>query len=159
SVAFAPDDSIYGVNDADMSNFYVYTTASLSPKNSIVLPGVAFMIATSPRESDGSYWVGLGYKTGTASLMKITATAMVAEMPFAVSPRASGVYALNFSPDGKMVAAGSDDGSFGIWAVPLPSPPVRLTPAIAISTDFVWNAVFHPSSAYIATTSGSTLAN
>jgi len=156
-LAFGPDNTLY-VTD-NLKNLYIYTTANLAPKSMTVLSDYGFEVTTSPRESDGTYWLGIGYEGGNSALQKVSAGALDVAAPFAVSPKVSGVYALVFSPNGRLVASGSDDGSFGIWNVPLPAPPAPNTPRVALSTDFVWNAAFHSSSAYIAIAAGSTLAN
>jgi hypothetical protein len=157
AIAFGPDNTLYAIDN--LKNFYIYTMADLAPKSSTVLADFGFEIATSPRESEGTSGLGLGSVGGKGALQSVSATALGAAAPFAVSPKVSGIYALVFSPNGRLVASGSDDGSFGIWSVPLPAPPEPNTPRIALSTDFVWNAAFHSSSAYIAIAAGSTLAN
>jgi WD40 repeat protein len=159
-IAFAPDNTLYAVDDN--RSFFVYTSANVAPKSSMVLRTFPFIVATSPTVSNGSYWVAIGYEDGDASLINVNLGVLSAEIPFTVSPGISGVYALKFSFDGKLVASGTADGSFGIWNVPAAgstATPTPASPAIAITTDFVWNAAFHPSNAYIAIADGSAVTN
>jgi hypothetical protein len=159
-VAFAPgstnkDFTIYTA-DAD-SNLNVYNLTSLSPVNTVVLRTTAtpFTLSASRAASDGSYWLAIGYDDGDASLLAADAQGHVGdEVPFTVSTSVSGVYTSRFSPDGTMLEAGTIDGSFGIWSVPLPSSKAPRAPQIAVGTDSVFGGAFDPTSSYVAITGG-----
>jgi WD40 repeat protein len=159
-VAFGPDRTLYAVDD--MQNFFVYTSANVAPKSTMMLRTFPFVIGASPTLSDGSYWLGIGYEDGDASLINVNGGTLGAEIPFSVSLGIAGIYAMKFSFDGRLVASGADDGSFGIWQLPAPgsgAPPTALSPAINLSTDFFWSAAFHSSNAYIAVADGSQPSN
>jgi hypothetical protein len=159
-VAFGPgstnkDFTIYTA-DAD-SNLNIYTLASLSPVSEVLLRTTAtpFTLSASPAASDGSYWLSIGYSDGDASLLNIDAQGFTGyEIPFTVSTSVSGVYTGRFSPDGTMLEAGTLDGSFGIWSVPLPSSGAPRTPQIAVGTDSVFGGAFDPTSRYVAIAGG-----
>ena len=53
-----------------------------------------------------------------------------------------------------MLEAGTIDGSFGIWSVPLPSSKAPRAPKIVIGTDSVFGGAFDPTSNYVAITGG-----
>jgi WD40 repeat protein len=162
-VAFAPGSTnknftIYTA-DAD-SNLKVYNLTSLSPVSTVVLRTTAtpFTLSASPAASDGSYWLAIGYDDGDASLLDVDAQGHVGdEVPFTVSTSVSGVYTSRFSPDGTMLEAGTIDGSFGIWSVPLPSAKAPRAPQIAVGTDSVFGGAFDPTSSYVAITGGLTV--
>ena len=159
-VAFAPgstskDFTIYTA-DAD-SNLYIYNLTSLSPVSEVVLRTTAtpFTLAASPAASDGSYWLSIGYSDGDASLLGVDGQGYVGdEVPFTVSTSVSGVYTSRFSPDGTMLEAGTIDGSFGIWSVPLPSSKAPRAPQITLGTDSVFGGAFDPTSRYLAIAGG-----
>ena len=159
-VAFAPgstnkDFTIYTA-DAD-SNLYIYNLTSLSPVSEVVLRTTAtpYTLAASPAASDGSYWLSVGYSDGDASVIDVDGQGYIGdETPFTVSTGLSGVYTTQFSPDGTMLEAGTIDGSFGIWSVPLSSSKTPRAPQIAIGTDSVFGGAFDPTSHYVAIAGG-----
>lgn len=155
-VAFSPDSqTLYAVDTG--GNLTSYGRTSMAPAQVVALNPIAvpFVLGVSTTESDGNFWLGVGYANGDASLIHVVAGAPGAEFPFTVSSTSSGIYTLTFSPDGLSVESGSDNGSFGIWSVPLPSPATARSPAIGITTDWVYGAGFHPAGKVIAIAAGS----
>ncbi|HEX3904317.1 MAG TPA: hypothetical protein VH853_15880 [Polyangia bacterium] len=155
-VAFSPDSIVVYSADAD-SNLNIYNRSSLSPLSEVFLRATAmpFTLSSSPPASDGSYWLSIGYSDGDASLLSIDSGGYTGyEIPFTVSTNVSGVYTARFSPDGTMIEAGTADGSFGLWSVPLPGSGNPRAPQIAVGSDSVFGGAFDPTSSYVAITGG-----
>lgn len=155
-LTFSPNSQILYVGDSD-GNLTSYVQTSLAPASQMVLRTATspFAVTASPAESDGSYWLGIGYGDGNAGLIHVAGGTLGTEVPFTVSPSVTGgIYTMQFSPDGRLIETGAQDGSFGLWSVPLPSPASPHLPAIAISSDFIFGAAFHPSGASIAIGAG-----
>jgi hypothetical protein len=159
-LAFAPGSTnkAFTIYTADGdSGLKVYNLTSLSPVNQIALRTTAtpFTLSASPAASDGSYWLSIGYDDGDASVLAVDAQGHVGtEVPFTVSTSVSGVYTTQFSPDGTMLEAGTIDGSFGIWSIPLPSSKAPRAPQITLGTDSVFGGAFDPTSRYVAIAGG-----
>lgn len=155
-VAFSPDSqTLYAIDtDGDLTSYVETSTApdQTTALNSLAVP---FVLGVSPTESDGNFWLGVGYDNGDASLIHVVGGARGPEFPFTVSGTSSGIYTLSFSPDGLSVESGSDNGSFGIWSVPLPTPASPRSPKIAVTTDWVYGAAFHPAGNAVAIAAGS----
>lgn len=155
-LTFSPNSQILYVGDSD-GNLTSYVETSLAPASQMLLRTATspFAVTASPTESDGSYWLGIGYGDGNAGLIHVVGGTLGSEVPFTVSPSITGgIYTMQFSRDGTLIETGAQDGSFGIWSVPLPSSPSPRMPAIAISSDFIFGAAFHPSGASIAIGAG-----
>jgi WD40 repeat protein len=155
-LTFSPNSQILYVGDSD-GNLSSYVETSKTPASQMLLRTATtpFSVTASPAESDGNYWLGIGYGDGNAGLIHVVGGTLGTEVPFTVSPSITGgVYTMQFSRDGTLVETGAQDGSFGIWSVPLPSPVSPRIPAIAISSDFIFGAAFHPSGASIAIGAG-----
>jgi len=160
-VRFSPNSQIVYAADSD-GNLLTYARTSKAPVATMPLRTgtAAFSLAASPTSSDGGFWLGLGYGDGNAGLIHVVGGVLGPEFPFTVSSSITGgIYTMQFSPDGTLIEAGAEDGSFGIWSVPLPSPPSPRTPPVAISTKFVFGAAFHPAGASIAIGAGDSDAN
>jgi WD40 repeat protein len=160
-VRFSPNSQILYAADSD-GNLLSYARTSMAPATTMLLrTGTsAFSLAVSPTSSDGNFWLGVGYGDGNAGLIHVLSGALGPEFPFTVSPSITGgIYTMQFSPDGTLLEAGAQDGSFGIWSVPLPSPASPRTPPVAISTKFVFGAAFHPSGTSVAIGAGDSDAN
>jgi WD40 repeat protein len=153
-----PSRPVYAVDDS--GNLYGYTVSNVAPKSTITLRDYAFVVGTSPIFSDGTYWLAIGYEDGDSSVTSVSAAGTLGtEVPFTVSPNISGIFTSRFSPNGKLLESGSDDGLFGIWNIPLPASGAPPSPAVAPNTDFIWNAGFDPTSTYVVTAEGSRSAN
>jgi hypothetical protein len=161
-VAFSPDSTIvYSVDEYSTLNIYNQTSTDPVSYVNLRATSTPFTLSAGPPASDGSYWLAIGYSDGDASLLSIDAQAYTGyEMPFTVSTALTGVYTTRFSPDGTMLEAGTKDGTFGIWALPLPgadAPGNLRQPAIAVGTDSVFGAAFDPTSTYVAIAGGLSL--
>ena len=155
-LTFSPNSQILYVGDSD-GNLTSYVETSKAPASQMLLRTATtpFAVTASPAESDGSYWLGIGYGDGNAGLIHVVGGTLGTEIPFTVSPSVTGgIYTMQFSRDGTLIETGAQDGSFGLWSVPLPSPASPHLPAIAISSDFIFGAAFHPSGASIAIGAG-----
>jgi WD40 repeat protein len=158
-VAFSPDSkTLYAIDTDGNLTSYVGTVSPtvVTLLNPVSVP---FVLDASTIESDGSFWLGVGYSDGDASLLHVVGGNVGPEFPFTVSTGLSGTYTMRFSADGTLVESGTDDGSFGIWSVPLPTPANPRSPPIAITTDWIYGAAFHPTGASIAIAAGGSDAN
>jgi WD40 repeat protein len=156
-VAFSPDSqTLYAIDsDGNLTSYVVGGTVSPTTLKALSPFALPYVLATSTTESDGSYWLGIGYGDGSASITKVVSGVLGTEMGFTVtSTDAKGVYTIGFSKDGTMVESGAEDGTFGIWDVPLPTPIAPRMPKIAIVDSFLYGAAFHPSGATIALGAG-----
>lgn len=156
AVTFSPNGQILYAGDQD-GNLFTYGETSMAPASMMLLRTATspFSLATSTTASDGSSWLGIGYGNGNAGLIHVVGGALGAEIPFTLSSdNLAGLYTMQFSPDGTSVETGAQDGSFAIWSVPLPTPATPRLPKIALTTDFVFGAAFHPAGALIAIGAG-----
>jgi WD40 repeat protein len=63
--------------------------------------------------------VGVGYSDGDGVIANLRATP-IDQTPITITSDFSGVYSVAFSPDGKTMAAGGDDGITSFWTIPPP---------------------------------------
>jgi WD40 domain-containing protein len=159
-VAFSPSSTtLFALDSIGLVASYFPTSLYPNSETALQDSGDPLVLAASPAESDGSYWLGVGYDDGGKSLLEVSAgnDPQVPDVPFGASSGKSPTFAMQFSPDGTMIAAGAEDGTFGIWSVPLTADfalPALRSPRLAISTNFIFSAAFHPSNAYIAISAG-----
>jgi hypothetical protein len=156
-LAFAPDGKTLYTIDSD-SVLSVFVSTSTDIDSSVQLRSTTFVLAASPLESDGTYWLAIGYDDGGASLINVASDGSLgAEIPFIVTS-GSPTYALQFSHDGKFLAAGAEDGTVGIWSVPLSTTTDPISPPLSITTTWIDYLAFSPSDANLAIAAGGTIA-
>ena len=54
------------------------------------------------------------------------------------------VYSVAFSPDGRMLASGNDEGTIGLWDVADPAHPQPVGPPLTGGTEAVYSVAFGP---------------
>jgi len=156
SLAFSPDSQTLYTIDAS-STLSVFTTASMSRVSFVDLRPFPFVMAASPMESDGTYWLAVGYDDGDASIINVGPAGLGVEQPFSITMAVSASWALQFSRDGRFLAAGAADGTVGIWTIPfIQARPLAQSPKPDIVTDFINYLAFSPTGTSLAIAAGST---
>jgi hypothetical protein len=132
---------------------------SLDPLSTYTLADAGWSVAASPVISPTQLWVAVGYSNGDGVIANLRANPL-AQTPITITSDFSGVYAVTFSPDGKTMAAGGDDGLAQFWAVPPPASGAALGMPISNMSSFGdiqgVNAIqYSPDGKHIAIAAGS----
>jgi WD40 repeat protein len=153
-LVFSPDSSTLYTIDAGGS-LTTFTTMSMAAASTMSFsPLTPYVLAGSTTESDGTYWLAVGYDDGDASIFNVDAGSFATEIDFSVTPSfTDATWTLQFSHDGRFLAGGAQDGSLGIWPVPLTGPN-PISPGIAITASYIDAVAFSPSGASLAVAAG-----
>ena len=111
-------------------------------------------VAFSPRgqtfASGGDDASRAGY-SGAISLWGMTGSAAISEARVSLATGSSVMYSVVFSPDGKILASGGEDGAIRLWNVADPARPRELGPPLtATSGGSVFSVVFSPDGRILA---------
>ena len=155
SVAFTPDSqrviSVDAIGSAGGDVFVHNLGGSTLPALMAHVAKQPASLAVSPKAaSDGSVGVAVGTYNGTVAVLALGDSALTGPTVLSASPGSGGVFAVAFSANGSLLAAGDDTGVIQSWAYPLSST-VPFGSNLSFAGGDVVNALaFSPNGAYIA---------
>jgi WD40 repeat protein len=154
AVAFSPDGAqLLTVDTGD--ELTVFTVATMTKAASISVPrATPWVVAASAPWNATTQRVAVGFFDGFAEIRDLRvgggASAM-AVIQVANDATQGATTAVQFSPDGSLLGAGSDDGGAGFWTAPFSA---MLTPPLTVTGDGVNALKFTPSGQHVAVAEG-----
>jgi len=158
-----PTQLAYGPGGATLAvggdgGVQLWDTASRAVLASFPLPGAEYVNATAFRPAKaGPALLAVAVSNGTVELLNGSTLKPAAPALTVVSAAAQAAESVAFSPDGRLLAAGADDGSVRLFDVTDPAHPRQLTVAHgAGDADPIYTVAFAPDGRTIAAASVNT---
>jgi hypothetical protein len=156
-IAFTPDSQQLVTIDSDRK-LYRHTVSTMAALPVITMTNLPYAVAVSPVATATELWAAVGFSNGQAALYNIKIAAASSPTMFPVAPAGGAVGAVRFSPDGKLLAAGtSGDSSLRFFGIPLTSMTPIDPPIVTGTADRpvdVADISFSPSGRHVALASG-----
>jgi WD40 repeat protein len=146
SVAFSPGGGQLAVGGQDLE---IWNPRTRTQEAAATVPGT-FVNAVAYARPTGL--LATGYGNGGVQLWRSAGGKVAAAGPVLPGPATGTVEYVAFSPDGQLLASGSDDGMVRLWNVRDPARPVLLA-QLHDSADMVFCVVFSPDGATLAAAS------
>jgi WD40 repeat protein len=160
-VAFSPDGTQVISIDYNSSAttgtdgaLYVHAVSTVQSLHSLALTG-AYALAVSPIGSAGSASVAVTTSTGNALVYALSSTGFSGPITLGVTSDGSIAEAVQFSPQGNLLAAGGDDGLLHFWSVPVSAGAAPTSPDIdvfanTVASNETYSVAFSPNNNYVA---------
>ena len=155
SVAFTPDSqrvvSVNAIGSAGGDVFVHNLGGSTLPALMAHVAKQPASLAISPSAaSNGTVGVAVGTYDGTIAVLALGDSALTGPTVLPASPGSGGVFAVAFSANGSLLAAGDDSGVIQLWAYPLSGAGTSGNNLSFAGGDVINALAFSPSGAYMA---------
>jgi hypothetical protein len=154
TVQFTPDSQGIVSGDSD-KNLYLHRLDTATMTSIPNLPSIPYALDVS---RDGRY-VAVGYSNGTLQIFQIQSNALVTAPVATISVTSMPINTLRYSPDGTLLAVGSDDSYVRFYATPVASAstPVGKSPQ-PDSQQGIQGLDFSPDTRYLVVATGTPFA-